>query len=93
MQRLPEGRAVAQGKRAGLELTWDTSALPHAWVWYEMRASGGPFRNLAEIVAIEPCSVPHYLGLARALREGQASVLEPQETTTYGITARVLRAV
>ena len=90
VQQLPEGRAVARGYRAGLELTWDASLLPNVWVWYELRASGGAFRNLAEIVAIEPCSVPHSLGLARAIREGQASLLEPGATATYEITARVL---
>jgi hypothetical protein len=93
VQDLPEGRAIARGRRAGLELTWDAVALPHAWIWYELRASEGPFRGLAEIVAIEPSSLGHSLGLSRALREGQANVLEPGAASTYRITARTLSAV
>lgn len=91
VQDMPEGRAVAKGERAGLELTWDRDVMPHAWIWYEVRANGGPFRELAEIVAIEPCSVPHSLGLARAVEEGQAIMLEPGGSRAYRFGARILR--
>ncbi len=89
VQDMPEGRALARGERAGLELTWDRDVMPHAWIWYEIRANGGPFRELAEIVAIEPSSVPHSLGLNRAIEEGQAIVLEPGDTRAYRFSARV----
>jgi hypothetical protein len=90
VQNLPEGRATARGQRAGLELTWDTAVLRHAWVWYEVRAHEEPFRGIAEIVAVEPCSVPHSLGLARAVEEGQAILLEPGESISYSFGARIL---
>jgi hypothetical protein len=88
---LREGRAVARGRAATLELTWDVRVLPHVWVWYELRASDGPFRRMAEIVALEPSSVPHSLGLARAVTEGQAGWLGPGEHVRYRFGARVGR--
>jgi galactose mutarotase-like enzyme len=91
VQDLEDGWAVARGRRAGLELRWDAAALPHVWVWYELRSLDGPFRGMAEIVALEPASVPHSLGLARAVEEGQASWLDPGERASYGFRARVLR--
>jgi hypothetical protein len=91
VQDLDEGLAVARGRRAGLELRWDTRVLPHIWVWYELRSMDGPFRRMAEIVALEPCSVPHSLGLERAVDEGQAIWIETGSDITYELQARVLR--
>ncbi len=88
---LPAGRALARGRHTAVELTWDATILPHVWVWYELRASDGPFRGLAEIVALEPCSIPHSLGLARAIEEGQARWLEPGEHDVHRFTARLTR--
>jgi len=90
-QNLPEGRAVARGRRAGLELRWDAAVLPHMWIWYELRSMGDPFRQMAEIVALEPCSVPHSLGLACAIAEDQATWVEPGDDVSYEFRARVLR--
>ena len=91
VQDMPEGRALARGQRAALELTWDHQVMPHAWVWTEIRTNGGPFRELAEIVAIEPCSVPHSLGLARAIEEDQAILLAPGASRAYRFGARIVR--
>jgi hypothetical protein len=46
-------------------------------MWHEMRGSGWLWRRQAELLGIEPASVPHSLGLERALQEGQATWVEP----------------
>ncbi len=90
---LPEGRAhvlnAATGQ--GLELRWDADWLRHVWLWHEVRTYEGPWRRQAEILAIEPASVPHGLGLAEAIRHGQARVLSRGESAGYRLTARPTR--
>jgi hypothetical protein len=87
---LPEGRAtvrnVATGQ--GLELGWEADWLRHAWVWHEARTYGGPWRGMAEVLAVEPASVPHGLGLAEAVERGHARWLEPGESSSWRVTAR-----
>ncbi len=89
---LPEGRAVLRNPTRGqaVELTWDVELLRHLWVWHEVRGYGGPWRRHAELLAIEPTSVPHSLGLAAAIERGQARWLEPGETCCYTLVARPL---
>jgi hypothetical protein len=88
---LPEGRARIRNSRTGttVELTWDTSWLRHLWVWHEARAYGGPWRGQAELLAIEPTSVPHPLGLRKALEHGQALELAAGETAAYELRLEV----
>ena len=76
---VPAGRAAVCSPTAGWEvgLEWDERTLPHVWVWHEMRASGGLWRGQAELLGIEPASVPHSLGLERAVAEHQAVWIEP----------------
>jgi hypothetical protein len=92
VSNLPEGRAVVRNatRPAGLELTWEAGWLQHLWLWHEVRTSGGPWRRQAEILVVEPASVPHSLGLATAVEHGQARWLEPGESFSYGLTARPL---
>jgi hypothetical protein len=87
---LPEGRAAVRNARTGmtLELSWDAGWLRHAWIWHEVRTYGGPWREQAEVLVIEPASVPHGLGLAEAIAHGQARWLEPGEPVTYRMAAR-----
>lgn len=75
---LPEGwyEVVNDRTGQGIRVEWDVAALPHLWLWREVRASGGRWRGQAEMLALEPASVPHSLGLARALAEEQAIVLD-----------------
>jgi hypothetical protein len=91
---LPEGRAAVRNaaRGAGLELTWDAEWLRHLWIWHEVRTYGGPWRQQAEILVVEPTSVPHALGLAAAIEHGQARWLDPGETVGYRLTARPLPA-
>lgn len=87
---LPEGLAVVRNARRdqALELTWDADVLPHCWVWHEVRTYGGPWRGQTEVLAIEPASVPHSLGLAAAIENGQAWWLERGESIAYRLRAR-----
>ena len=87
---LPEGRAVVtNGARGhGVEVTWTAAALPHLLVWHEARGSGGVWRKATEVLCIEPCSVPHLLGLEAALEAGQARRLEHGETISWTMTVR-----
>jgi hypothetical protein len=87
---LPDGWAsvVNRGTGQGVRLEWNVRAQPHLWMWHEVRTTGGPWRGQAEVLCIEPSTVPHSLGLARALDEGQATVLrsgERFETTIRAI--------
>jgi hypothetical protein len=88
---LPDGRAVVRNPARGLslELSWETDWLRHLWVWHEVRTYDGPYRGRAEMLVIEPSSVPHHLGLAAAVERGQARVLEAGEACGYQLVARV----
>ncbi len=89
---VPEGRLTVQNRarRQGIEITWDTSWLPHLWIWHEVRATGGPWRQIAETLIVEPASVPHTLGLQTARSLGQAHQLAAGELRTTEITLRPL---
>jgi hypothetical protein len=87
---VPDGRAEAVNARTGqgLRLEWDARALPHLWVWHEVRTTGGPWRELTEVLCLEPSSVPHSLGLAAAIADGQAVELAAGECFESTIAAR-----
>lgn len=89
---VPEGRLRVhnRARRQGLELMWDTSWLPHLWIWHEVRTSGGPWRQLAETLVIEPASVPHTLGLLTARGLDQAHQLEAGQRRTAEVVVRPL---
>ena len=72
-----------------VELVWDTAWLRHLWLWHETRVYGGPWRGLTELLAIEPTSVPHPLGLARAIEHGQALELAAGESVGYELRLTV----
>jgi hypothetical protein len=88
---LPEGWARVRNARTGtaVELAWDASWVRHLWLWHETREYGGPWRGQAELLAIEPTSVPHPLGLAAAIEHGQALELRPGETAGYELRLSV----
>jgi hypothetical protein len=87
---VPEGRAdiVNLGTGTGLSLEWDHAILPHLWIWHEARFSDGPWRGQAEMLAIEPASVPHSLGLATAIQNDQAHWVDPGLPIIQHVTAR-----
>jgi hypothetical protein len=86
---LPEQRARIRNAVTGqgLELAWDGDALRHLWVWHEARTSGGLWDERADILVVEPASVPHSLGLDAARAEGQAAVVEPGAPVSWSIRA------
>jgi hypothetical protein len=88
---LPEGRVRVRNTRTGttVDFTWDVSWLRHLWIWHEAREYGGRWRGHAELLAIEPTSVPHPLGLAAAIEHGQALELAPGETAAYELRLAV----
>ena len=88
---LPEGRVRVRNTRTGttVDFTWDASWLRHVWIWHEARAYGGRWRGQAELLAIEPTSVPHPLGLAAAIEHGQALELGPGETAAHELRLAV----
>jgi galactose mutarotase-like enzyme len=90
MNGLAEGWAAVWSatRGQGLALAWDVKWFAHAWVWHENRISPDPWRQQGEIMAIEPSTVPHSLGLAVAEEAGQARVLEPGEIAEPWIVAR-----
>jgi hypothetical protein len=87
-----EGRLTVHNRDhgQGIELTWDTSWLPHLWMWHEVRATGGIWRQLAETLVVEPASVPHTLGLETARELGQAHVLEAGQRQSTEVVLRPL---
>jgi hypothetical protein len=86
---LPAGRAeiVNRGTGQGLRLVWNAEAQPHLWMWHEVRTTPDVWRGLTEVLCVEPSTVPHSLGLARAVDEGQAVVLDAGDEFETAITA------
>jgi hypothetical protein len=72
----------------GLALRWDQSTFGHCWMWQENRVTEGPWRRQTETLVVEPASVPHTLGLARAIEEDQAIWLAADEHITPWIVVR-----
>jgi hypothetical protein len=87
---LPEGHAEAVNCRTGqgIRLEWDARTLPHLWIWHEARVTRGPWRELTEVLCVEPSTVPHSLGLATAIEEGQAMRLGAGDRFESTIAAR-----
>lgn len=89
---IPEGRLEVRNTSTGdgLSVEWDIEVLPHLWLWQEVRVTGGLWRGQGEILGLEPASVPHSLGLARAIAEGQAHVIHPDAPLACRIVVRPL---
>lgn len=89
---LPEGRCALRNadRGQGLELRWDREFFPHLWMWHEQRVTGGMWRGLTETLVVEPASVPHTLGLERAIAEGQHHLVQPGAPLTPWIEVEVV---
>lgn len=75
----------------GLVLAWDLDFFPHCWMWHENRTTAGVWRSLAELLVVEPASVPHSLGLERAIATGQHRLVREGEVLKPWIVARPCR--
>ena len=92
---LPAGWAVIANaaRNHGLAMAWDVEWYRHCWVWHENRVSGGVWRGAAEMLVVEPATVPHSLGLSVAEASGHARRIEPGIVAEPWIVVRPVRGV
>jgi hypothetical protein len=84
-------RVANSARSLAYEIAWDdTSWLGHVWLWREEHGAGGPWRERASLLVVEPASVSHDLGLAQAVERGEARVLEPGELASYAASLRAV---
>ena len=95
MHGLAEGWAAAWSatRGQGLALAFDVGWFAHCWVWHENRVSGGVWRGAAEMLVVEPATVPHSLGLSVAEAAGHARTIEPGVVAEPWIVVRPVNGV
>ncbi|MFC7591718.1 hypothetical protein ACFQYP_54445 [Nonomuraea antimicrobica] len=72
-------------------MEWDARLLPYLWMWQELGASTGhPWWGRVYTVGLEPFSSMPTDGLAAAVANGTALVLDPHETKVLRLRAEVL---
>ncbi|MFD0469071.1 hypothetical protein ACFQ0B_12700 [Nonomuraea thailandensis] len=75
----------------GMRVEWDATVLPYLWMWHELGASTGyPWWGRAYTVGLEPFAGMPTDGLAAAVANGTALVLDPHETKVARLRAEVL---
>jgi hypothetical protein len=86
-------RVLNQYRGIGVEVRWSTDMWPYVWYWAEIRATQeAPWEGRAEVLALEPASVPHSLGLEASSRRGEASVIQAGGSAEATIEIELLRA-
>lgn len=80
---------VNHDRAVRLELSWDPAFQTAAWLWEEIRDSGGVWEHRTELLGFELASVSHTLGLARAVQAGQAWWARSEALDMYRVTLRV----
>jgi galactose mutarotase-like enzyme len=92
---LATGEVSLTNQRLGVRaaLTWDTSVMPHTWMWYEMHAGAGfPWYQGVYVLGIEPHSSYPGQGLHAIRRKtGTQLRFEPGEARTATTTLAVTR--
>ncbi|MGW0483190.1 DUF4432 family protein [Nonomuraea sp. NPDC003214] len=79
------------GAGPGIRVSWDATLLPCLWMWQELGASADyPWWGRACVLGLEPFAGLPTDGLAAAVANGTALVLEPYETKTLKWRAEVL---
>ncbi len=93
LAELAHGWAAVRNPRdgQGLALSWDATWFPHMWLWHETRTIGDVWREMTELLVVEPSTVPHHMGLAAAIESGDARWLAPGETARTWIVVRPFR--
>jgi hypothetical protein len=88
---LPRGEATITnlGNQFRVQVKWETKHLPHLWIFHENRMTELQWRKAAEMLIIEPASVPHAFGLAESIRTNQATWLEPGKELSYHLQLRI----
>ncbi|MFG1697738.1 DUF4432 family protein [Nonomuraea sp. NPDC049309] len=75
----------------GFRVEWDAALLPYLWMWQEFGATTGyPWWGEAYTVGLEPFAGMPTNGLATAVENGTALVLEPYETKVLRLRAEVV---
>ena len=75
----------------GMRVEWDADVLPYLWMWQELGASEGyPWWGRVYTIGLEPFSSMPTNGLAAAVENGTALLLEPHETKVLKLRAEVL---
>lgn len=72
--KFEEGRAsiLNHKNQLRLNLAWDCSIFPHAWLWIEnKKIAEKPWESKVTTLAIEPCSTKTNLGLAESLQTSE----------------------
>jgi galactose mutarotase-like enzyme len=90
--KLTEGKVTVRNEERGdgIEMTWDNNLFPYCWVWQETRDLGGIWRNQAEVLGIEPSTVPHHCGLDDAHKTGHAGKLNKGQSHNYKLQIRLI---
>jgi hypothetical protein len=91
---MPHGWVAVRSRARdqGLALAWDVEFMPHLLLRQEVRSTGGPWRESAELLTIAPATVPHMLGLEASIRAGHGNWLEPGQKATWWVVARPFKA-
>ncbi|MFG1704835.1 DUF4432 family protein [Nonomuraea sp. M3C6] len=75
----------------GMRVEWDATLLPYLWMWQELGASTGyPWWGRVYTVGLEPFSSMPTDGLAAAVANGTALILDPHETKVLRLRAEVV---
>jgi hypothetical protein len=85
----PEPRMVRVREAAGdvaVAISWSGAALPHLWFWHEHRAARLVDDHHMTCLGIEPASTTVSTGLAGAIAQRQAIVLDPGATTRMSVS-------
>lgn len=89
----PEGwyEVINPKQGLGFRLEWDAEVMPYLWFWQEFGATAGyPWYGRHYNVGLEPFSSYPTNGIAEAVRNGTAMLLEPRASREFSLRAVVL---
>ncbi len=82
-----------QRKSLGLRVEWDARCMPYLWFWQEFGASQAyPWYGRAYTIGLEPFSSYPTDGIAQAVANETALVLEPRQHQHFSCRARVIES-
>lgn len=82
---------VDPGSGLGSRIEWDAARMPYLWYWQEFGATTGyPWYGRNYNIGLEPFSSFPTNGLAAAVENGSALVVQPNETLAFWMSMAVL---